>query len=275
MLSTTTKVLTVLTLFAASVSSVSIGHPSNNLAHKRHAGEVTHNAVLQARAARRRDMSDFAKIAAEQDVAKRSVKKRGTNARRCAMKSSSSAFASATATSTDSSSSAEPTSTSVEPTSTAAETTKAAKKATTSAEPTTTASPTKTKTSSSAAATTTQSSSNDDGGSSSGDVTTGQATFYATGLGACGITNKDTDFICAVSHLLFDGFEGYTGGDPNSNPICGKKIKATYQGKSVTVTVTDRCVGCAAGDLDFAPSAFDQLANEDLGRLSGMTWQFV
>jgi len=271
MLSTTTKVLTVLTLLAASVSSASIGHASNNLAHKRHAGEVTHNAVLQARAARKRDMSDFAKIAAQEDVAKRSVKKRGTNARRCAMKSSSSAFPSSTATPTESSSTAEATSTSAEPTTTA-------KKIATSVEPTTTTSPpktsaTKTKTSSAAVATT--SSTSDDGGSSSGETFTGQATFYGTGLGACGITNKDTDYICAVSHLLFDGFEGYTGGDPNSNPICNRKIKATYKGKSVTVTVTDRCVGCAENDLDFAPSAFDQLANEDLGRLSGMTWQWV
>ena len=54
---------------------------------------------------------------------------------------------------------------------------------------------------------------------------TGQGTFYASsysfsfflskllifhslpaGLGACGITNKDTDHIAAVSHLLFDNF---------------------------------------------------------------------
>jgi len=274
MLSTTTKVLTVLTLLAASVSSASIGHASNNLAHKRHGNEVTHNAVLQARAARRRDMSDFAKIAAEEDVAKRRMKKRGANARRCAMKSSSSAFPSSTAAPTESSSTVEATSTSVETT----EATTTAKKIHSYAEPTTTTSPpktsaTKTKTSSAAAATT--SSTSDDGGSSSGESFTGEATFYGTGLGACGITNKDTDYICAVSHLLFDGFEGYTGGNPNSNPICNKKIKATYKGKSVTVTVTDRCVGCAKNDLDFAPSAFDQLADEALGRLTGMTWEWI
>lgn len=46
----------------------------------------------------------------------------------------------------------------------------------------------------------------------------------------------------------------------------------TDQGKSVTVAITDRCTGCALTDLDFSPSAFDQLASEDLGRLSGMTW---
>jgi len=34
----------------------------------------------------------------------------------------------------------------------------------------------------------------------------GQGTFYATGLGACGITNNDGQHICAVSHDLFDSF---------------------------------------------------------------------
>lgn len=81
MLSSTTQILTVLAL-AASVSGASIGHRSNNLVHKRHAND---NAMMQARAARRRDMSGFAKRAAEEAVAKRTVKKRGTNARRCAV----------------------------------------------------------------------------------------------------------------------------------------------------------------------------------------------
>lgn len=46
---------------------------------------------------------------------------------------------------------------------------------------------------------------------------------------------------------------------------------ATDQGKSVTVTVEDRCVGCAEDDLDFSPAAFDQLADESLGRIA-ITW---
>ncbi|TFK57202.1 hypothetical protein OE88DRAFT_1619136 [Heliocybe sulcata] len=97
-------------------------------------------------------------------------------------------------------------------------------------------------------------------------------TFYATGLGACGITNTDTDYIAAVSHLLFDTFPEYNGVNPNSNPVCNKKVTATYQGKQVTVAITDRCTGCALTDLDFSPSAFDQLADPSVGRISGMTW---
>ncbi|PPQ88638.1 hypothetical protein CVT25_010214 [Psilocybe cyanescens] len=106
---------------------------------------------------------------------------------------------------------------------------------------------------------------------------TGQGTFYATGLGACGITNKDTDHIAAVSHLLFDTFPGYNGVNPNNNPMCGRTVTATckfplYQGKSVVVALTDRCVGCAVTDLDFSPSAFNLLSDPSVGRISGMTW---
>ena len=53
------------------------------------------------------------------------------------------------------------------------------------------------------------------------------ATYYATGLGSCGIVNVDTDYIAAASHILFDSFPGYNGVNPNSNPICGKKATAT------------------------------------------------
>jgi len=101
---------------------------------------------------------------------------------------------------------------------------------------------------------------------------TGQGTFYATGLGACGITNSDSDHIAAVSHLLFDAFPDYNGVNPNKNPVCGRKVTATYQGKSVTVAITDRCTGCAVTDLDFSPSAFNQLADFGLGRISGVKW---
>ncbi|KAJ3568805.1 hypothetical protein NP233_g5484 [Leucocoprinus birnbaumii] len=101
---------------------------------------------------------------------------------------------------------------------------------------------------------------------------TGQGTFYSTGLGACGITNKDTDYIAAVSHDLFDTYPGYNHVNPNTNPLCGRKVTAKYQGKSVTVAITDRCTGCAITDLDFSPSAFNQLAAFSVGRISGMEW---
>lgn len=101
---------------------------------------------------------------------------------------------------------------------------------------------------------------------------TGEGTFYNTGLTACGQTFTDNDKIVAVSQLLFDIFPGYNGANPNNNPICGKKITAHYQGKSVDLTIVDRCTGCAITDIDMTPSAFDMLADEGLGRLKGVTW---
>ena len=107
-------------------------------------------------------------------------------------------------------------STSAAPTTKASPTTKATP--TTSAEPT--SSPVKTTAASSAAASPTSSSGGDSGvsGTHTGDGVVYFltmlpdfslffiATFYATGLGACGITNTDSDFIAAASHELFDTF---------------------------------------------------------------------
>ena len=89
-------------------------------------------------------------------------------------------------------------------------------------------------------------------------------------------------------------FSGYNGANPNNNPICGKSVTAhctfflsqspveplltspsfSDQGKSVTVKITDRCVGCAKWDLAFSPAAFSKLAAFELGRLDGVTWSF-
>ncbi|KAF8349996.1 hypothetical protein F5887DRAFT_914015 [Amanita rubescens] len=66
-----------------------------------------------------------------------------------------------------------------------------------------------------------------------------------------------------------------SGGDPNANPICGRKVKVTYQGKTVTVTITDRCTGCALTSLDFSPAAFDTLADPSVGRLYDIQWEWV
>ncbi|CAK5264149.1 unnamed protein product [Mycena citricolor] len=124
----------------------------------------------------------------------------------------------------------------------------------------------------------------------------GDGTFFETGLGACGISNTDADFIAAVGAGTFDSFpfvfsltDGKPGtkspsqsplsgatANPNTNPICGRQIVANFEGKSVTVAITDRCAGCAgAADLDFSPAAFAQLADPSVGRLTGVTWDFV
>ncbi|KAJ6605337.1 plant expansin [Mycena vulgaris] len=104
---------------------------------------------------------------------------------------------------------------------------------------------------------------------------TGDGTFFAPGLGACGKTNNANELIVAVSHGVFDSFPGATL-NPNQNPICGKKLKATYGQKSVTVAVEDRCPGCAgAADLDFTEAGFKQLAPLAQGRIHGVKWEWV
>ncbi|KAJ7461300.1 plant expansin [Mycena galericulata] len=104
----------------------------------------------------------------------------------------------------------------------------------------------------------------------------GDGTFYMPGLGACGVTNNPPQLIVAVGHGIFDSYPGADLANPNKNPICGKKLKATYGQKSVTVTVEDRCAGCAgAADLDFTQTGFAALAALDVGRIHGVKWEWV
>ena len=67
--------------------------------------------------------------------------------------------------------------------------------------------------------------------------------------------------------------------NPNDNPFCKRMIRATRNKEgvgnvSIDVMVTDRCEGCAYWDLDFSPSAFEILADKDLGRVD-VTWTFL
>ena len=72
---------------------------------------------------------------------------------------------------------------------------------------------------------------------------TGDLTYYEPGLGACGVTSTSADDIVSISHYTFDAVQ--SGSNPNSNQLCGKKIRATRtkNGKNVSVdlTVVDRC----------------------------------
>ncbi|GKT46615.1 papain inhibitor [Colletotrichum spaethianum] len=105
------------------------------------------------------------------------------------------------------------------------------------------------------------------------EVHTGDLTYYDVGLGACGQTYSDSDLIVAVSHYIWDAVQ--SGGNPNSNPLCGKKIRVRRDGEgSVDVTVVDRCTGCEPTDLDLSPAVFDRLANKDQGRVTG-TWSWL
>ncbi|KAK0710461.1 RlpA-like double-psi beta-barrel-protein domain-containing protein-containing protein, partial [Apiosordaria backusii] len=84
----------------------------------------------------------------------------------------------------------------------------------------------------------------------------------SVGLGACGQLHQDSELVAAISYAVFD--PQTPGGNPNNNPLCGRRIRASFESKSVEVTVVDRCPGCSAGSLDLSPAAFQKLA--DLGR---------
>lgn len=113
--------------------------------------------------------------------------------------------------------------------------------------------------------------------SDNGGPYTGDLTYYEPGLGACGITSSSSENIVAVSHILFDSVQ--SGSDPNSNPLCGRRMRAqrVKEGageRSVDLRVVDRCTGCKSTDIDVSLSVFNRLADEDLGRVE-VTWSWL
>jgi len=102
----------------------------------------------------------------------------------------------------------------------------------------------------------------------------GDGTFFNPGLGACGITNTDSDLIAAISAQAFDNYPGATS-NTDDNPICNMEVTAQFEGKEVTVAIVDLCPNCAGPtDLNFSPAAFEQLADLSLGRIA-ITWAWA
>ncbi|KAK4038337.1 RlpA-like double-psi beta-barrel-protein domain-containing protein-containing protein [Parachaetomium inaequale] len=103
-------------------------------------------------------------------------------------------------------------------------------------------------------------------------LTSGKFTYYNAGLGACGQTHSDADLVVAMSHVDFD--PSSPNGSPNNNPLCGRRIRAAIGGKTVDVTVVDRCEACNSGDLDLSPTAFGVLSALSVGVIQG-TWEWI
>ncbi|KAF8600230.1 barwin-like endoglucanase [Ceratobasidium sp. AG-I] len=100
----------------------------------------------------------------------------------------------------------------------------------------------------------------------------GWATYYSPseGRGACGWNNKDSEHVVAISKSLWD--ETSHGGTSSE---CGKTAAVTWHGKTVNVRVVDLCPVCGHDDIDLSPSAFEKLADKDVGKLEGVSWKFV
>ncbi|KAJ5757719.1 uncharacterized protein N7511_006413 [Penicillium nucicola] len=103
----------------------------------------------------------------------------------------------------------------------------------------------------------------------SGGPYSGDLTWFDTGLGACGGWNVGTDWIAAVSHIVFD--RNARGTNPNNNGLCGQKIHIQRGGRTVEATVVDRCEGCKENDIDVTRSLFQQFDDLDRGRI-GIVW---
>lgn len=103
-------------------------------------------------------------------------------------------------------------------------------------------------------------------------VTDGHATYYATGLGACGWINFDSEYIVALPVGILDRLGGTVS---NGSVVCSKKIKiANSSGTIVITTVADRCTSCADDHLDLSPSAFSALGNKDNGVIK-ISWGWI
>lgn len=94
---------------------------------------------------------------------------------------------------------------------------------------------------------------------------TGEATYYdVDGSGNCGFEASPNDLmVAAMNQADWDG-----------SAVCGQCVRVDGPNGSVTVRITDRCPGCAEGDLDLSREAFQQIAALATGRVA-ITWRPV
>ncbi|KAG0633880.1 RlpA-like double-psi beta-barrel-protein domain-containing protein-containing protein [Tuber brumale] len=109
--------------------------------------------------------------------------------------------------------------------------------------------------------------------SGSGASRVGEATYYTPGLGSCGKTSTDSEYIVAISALLMNSQKT---ANSNNNPMCGRMINVSYNGgKSISVKCVDTCPECAENALDLSPAAFEGIgAKKEAGRVP-VTWSFA
>lgn len=94
----------------------------------------------------------------------------------------------------------------------------------------------------------------------------GQATYYAAGLGACGWTNSGSDSIVAMNAPEWAG-----------GSHCGQTVTITnnQNGNTQTATVADLCPGCSYGSLDMSTGLFSALNNGNMDAgVFPISWTF-
>ncbi|KAI0696011.1 riboflavin-aldehyde forming enzyme [Cytidiella melzeri] len=92
-----------------------------------------------------------------------------------------------------------------------------------------------------------------------------QATWFDTGLGACGWTNVASDWIIALPAHLYD-----------NGAHCGKSVEITNTatGKKVQAKVADECMGCQGRSIDLTKGLFSQFAKLDDG-IFPVDWRYI
>lgn len=114
-------------------------------------------------------------------------------------------------------------------------------------------------------ATSTTTTSSTSSSSGSGPSGTGDGTYYdtATSMSApsyCDTANDGTtENVVALSQAIM------------TEALCGAKITVSYNGKTTTGTVVDKCMGCDAQSIDMSRAMFGDLASLDAGRIT-VSW---
>lgn len=101
--------------------------------------------------------------------------------------------------------------------------------------------------------------------------TDGHVTWYTQNgnYGACGNKHSDDDFIAALDYRTYGNLSA-------KSKYCGQKIRVSWQGKSVDVTVEDACPTCEnSSSVDLSVAAFKALAPLSVGELNGVTWELL
>ena len=106
--------------------------------------------------------------------------------------------------------------------------------------------------------------------SGTASAVSGTASYYNdAGYGACGTKiNAATELLVAAPAAL------WTTPNPNNDPLCRKSIRVTYNGRTITVPIKDKCPSCASNKIDLSQPAFSRLANTSVGIIN-VTWQIV
>jgi len=87
-------------------------------------------------------------------------------------------------------------------------------------------------------------------------------TYYEVGVGACGGTNTDSEYVVALNS------DQYGNGQ-----YCWEQITIYYGGKSAVAAIVDECPGCPYAGLDLSPSLFSYFAPLSEGVIYG-SWDF-